>query len=96
MAMPKIVVEKNLSDARKAELGIASWNIWDCDVREFRLDFQGESEHSYILEGEIVVTPDGGESVTLVPGDYVIFPDGLTSMWSVTKTLKKHYMKTPD
>jgi len=96
MAMPKIVVEKNLSDGRKAELGIASWNIWDCDVREFRLDFQGESEHSYILECEIVVTPDGGESVTLVPGDYVIFPDGLTSMWSVTKTLKKHYMKTPD
>ena len=96
MAMPKIVVEKNLSDGRKAELGIASWNIWDCDVREFRLGFQCESEHSYILEGEIVVTPDGGESVTLVPGDYVIFPDGLTSMWSVTKTLKKHYMKTPD
>jgi len=96
MAMPKIIVEKNLNDARKAELGIASWNIWDCDVREFRLDFQGESEHSYILEGEIVVTPDGGESVTLVPGDYVIFPDGLTSMWSVTKTLKKHYMKTAD
>ena len=96
MAMPKIIVEKNLSDARKAELGITSWNIWDCEVREFRLDFQGESEHSYILEGEIVVTPDGGESVTVVPGDYVIFPDGLTSMWSVTKTLKKHYMKTAD
>ena len=96
MAMPKIIVEKNLSDARKAELGIASWNIWDGEVREFRLDFQGESEHSYILEGEIVVTPDGGESVTVVPGDYVIFPDGLTSMWSVTKTLKKHYMKTAD
>jgi uncharacterized cupin superfamily protein len=96
MAMPKIIVEKNLSDARKVELGIASWNIWDCTVRQFRLDFDEESEHSYILEGEIVVTPDDGESVTVVPGDYVIFPKGLTSMWSVTKTLKKHYMKTAD
>jgi uncharacterized cupin superfamily protein len=63
---------------------------------QFRLDFDEESEHSYILEGEIVVTPDDGERVTVVPGDYVIFPKGLTSMWSVTKTLKKHYMKTPD
>ena len=96
MAMPEIIVEKNLSDARKAELGIADWNIWDCPVMQFRLDFDEESEHSYILEGEIVVTPDDGERVTVVHGDYVIFHKGLTSMWSVTKTLKKHYMKTPD
>ncbi|PCH65909.1 MAG: cupin [Gammaproteobacteria bacterium] len=94
--MPEIIVEKNLSDARKAELGIADWNIWDCPVTGFRLDFDEETEHSYILEGEIVVTPDGGEAVTVVPGDYVIFPKGLKSMWQVTKTLKKHYMKTAD
>jgi hypothetical protein len=94
--MPEIIVEKNLSDARKAELGIANWEIWECPVTQFRLDFDDESEHSFILEGEIVVTPDNGEAVTLVPGDYIIFPKGLTSMWSVTKQLKKHYMTTPD
>jgi uncharacterized cupin superfamily protein len=94
--MFEIIVEKNLSDARKAELGIPKWETWDCPVMQFRLDFDDETEHSYILEGEIVVTPDGGQPVTLVPGDYVIFPKGLTSMWSVTKTLKKHYMLTPN
>lgn len=89
--MPEITVEKDLTDARKAELGIADWNVWECEVREFRLDFDQELERSYILEGEIVVTPDGGEPVTLVPGDYITFPKGLTSMWSVTKQLRKHY-----
>ncbi|MFK7793976.1 MAG: cupin domain-containing protein [Gammaproteobacteria bacterium] len=89
--MPEIIVEKNLSDARKTELGFADWNIWECEVREFRLDFDEELERSFILEGEIVVTPDGGEPVTLVPGDYIIFPKGLKSMWSVTKQLRKHY-----
>jgi len=89
--MPEIIVEKNLSEARLAELGIASWNIWDCEVRQFRLDMDDALERSYILEGEIVVTPDGGTPVTLVPGDYIIFPKGLKSVWSVTKTLKKHY-----
>ena len=89
--MPEIIVEKNLSDARLAELGISSWNVWACDVREFRLDMDDALERSYILEGEIVVTPDGGTAVTLVPGDYITFPLGLKSVWSVTKQLRKHY-----
>ena len=89
--MPEIIIEKNLTEERLKELGVSSWNIWDCPVSEFRLDFDNKNERSYILEGEIVVTPDGGEPVTIVPGDYVIFPDGLTSVWTVTKTLKKHY-----
>ena len=89
--MPEIIVEKNLSDARWAELGISSWNVWECDVREFRLDMDDALERSYILEGEIVVTPDGGTAVTLVPGDYITFPLGLKSVWSVTKQLRKHY-----
>ena len=89
--MPEIIVEKNLSDTRLAELGISNWNIWECEVRQFRLDMDEALERSYILEGEIVVTPDGGEPVTLVPGDYIIFPLGLKSVWSVTKPLRKHY-----
>ncbi|MFK7816908.1 MAG: cupin domain-containing protein [Gammaproteobacteria bacterium] len=89
--MPEIIVEKDLSDARKTELGFSEWNVWECEVREFRLDFDEELERSYILEGEIVVTPDGGKPITLVPGDYIIFPKGLKSMWSVTKQLRKHY-----
>ena len=90
--MPEIIIEKNLSEARLKELGVSGWNIWDCPVSEFRLDFDDKSERSFILEGEIVVTPDGGTPVTLVPGDYIIFPVGLKSVWEVTKTLKKHYL----
>lgn len=88
--MPEIIIEKNLSEDRLKELGVSGWEIWNCPVTEFRLDFD-ETEKAYILEGEIVVTPDGGEPVTIVPGDYAIFPVGLKSMWQVTKTLKKHY-----
>ena len=88
--MPGIIVEHNPSEERLKELGVSDWEIWDCPVSEFRLDFD-ETEKAYILEGEIVVTPDGKEPVTIVPGDYVIFPVGLNSMWAVTKTLRKHY-----
>jgi uncharacterized cupin superfamily protein len=91
--MSEIIIEKNLTTERIESLAITSWEIWECPVTEFRLDFD-EIERSYILEGEIVVTPDDGEPVTIVPGDYVIFPVGLKSMWKVTKQLKKHYTHT--
>ena len=91
--MPEIIIEKNVSEEKLKELGVSSWNIWDCPVSEFRLDFDDKSERSFILEGELVVTPDGGTPVTLVPGDYIIFPVGLKSVWEVTKTLKKHYLQ---
>ena len=90
--MPEIIIEKNVSEEKLKELGVSSWNIWDCPVSEFRLDFDDKSERSFILEGELVVTPDGGTPVTLVPGDYIIFPVGLKSVWEVTKTLKKNYL----
>lgn len=88
--MPEIKIEKNPSEARLKELGVAGWEIWDCPVTEFRLDFD-ETEKAYILEGEIIVTPDGEAPVTVVAGDYVEFPVGLKSFWKVTKTLRKHY-----
>ena len=49
------------------------------------------TEKAYVLEGEIRVTPAGGETVVIRAGDYVEFPRGLKSQWEVTKQLKKHY-----
>ncbi|WP_235045551.1 cupin domain-containing protein [Methylophaga lonarensis] len=90
IVMPEIKIVKNPTEDFLKQIGVASWETWDCPVTEFRLDFD-ETEKAYILEGEIVVTPDGAASVTIVPGDYVEFPAGLKSMWRVTKQLKKHY-----
>jgi uncharacterized cupin superfamily protein len=37
------------------------------------------------------VTPKGGAPVRIVPGDLVVFPEGLDSDWEVVKPLRKHY-----
>lgn len=88
--MPKITIEHNPSDARLKELNVANWAIWEKEVSEFPIDFDA-TETAYILEGEIIVTPEGGEPVTILPGDLVVFPEGLNSHWQVTKALRKHY-----
>jgi uncharacterized cupin superfamily protein len=89
--MSQITVEHNPSKERLKELGVAGWSIWEKEVSKFPLDF-GIKETAYVLEGEIVVTPKGGEPVRIVPGDLVVFPAGLDTNWEVVKPLRKHYM----
>ncbi|CAN1528630.1 MAG: cupin domain-containing protein [Sulfuritalea sp.] len=88
--MSQIIIDHNPSQEKLKELGVSSWSIWDCAPSKFPLDF-GMTESAYVLEGEIEVTPQGGEKVVVKAGDFVVFPKGLKSNWVVTKQLKKHY-----
>ena len=87
----EIKVEKNLSDRQIKALGITTWSIWKKEKSEFSWSYDA-TEACYFLEGEAVVTPDGSaQSVTLVKGDYVVFPKGLSCTWKVTRDVAKHY-----
>jgi uncharacterized cupin superfamily protein len=59
-------------------------------VSKFPWHYDAE-ETCYILEGEVVVTPDGGEEVTVGEGDLVTFPEGMSCTWEVRKPIRKHY-----
>lgn len=88
--MSQITIERNPSQERLEELGVAQWPIWEKEVSTFSIDFD-ETETAYVLEGEIIVTPAGGEPVQILPGDLVVFPAGMDSHWEVVKPLRKHY-----
>lgn len=86
----KIVVEPRASAARQAELGVSGWPVWEKEVSRFPWTY-GDSETCYLIEGEVVVTPRGGEPVTVRAGDIAIFPAGMSCEWNVVKPLRKHY-----
>ncbi|MBS3963320.1 MAG: cupin domain-containing protein [Methylomonas sp.] len=88
--MTEIKIEHNPSEARLQELAVADWPIWEKEVSKFPIDFD-ETETAYVLEGEILVTPKGGQPVRILPGDLVVFPAGLDTDWEVVKPLRKHY-----
>jgi len=88
--MSKIIVEHNPSQEKLKELGVEKWAIWEKEVSKFPIDFQS-TECAYVLDGEILVTPKGGEPVRIVAGDLVAFHAGLDSKWEVVKPLRKHY-----
>jgi uncharacterized protein len=86
----KITVERQISAARKAELGIAGWPVWEKEVSTFPWTY-GASETCLLIAGEVMVTPEGGEPVTICAGDLATFPAGMRCTWVITQDLCKHY-----
>lgn len=87
--MSKIIVEKPSAE-KLASLGVTRWPTWSKEVSQFPWSFSTQ-EIAYILEGEVIVTPNGGEPVSFEAGDLVTFPAGMSCTWQVKKALRKHY-----
>jgi uncharacterized cupin superfamily protein len=88
--MSKIKVERNPSEDRLNELGVREWPIWTKETSSFPWSY-GDSETCYFLEGDVVVTPDGGEAVEVGKGDLVTFPSGMSCTWEIRQPVRKHY-----
>jgi len=89
--MSKIVVEHQPSVSRLETLGVAKWPTWQKEISVFPWFFP-EQEIAYILEGECVITPEGGEPVKFGKGDLVTFPADMSARWEVVQPLHKHYL----
>lgn len=86
----RIIKESGVSEERLAELGIREWPIWTKEISTFPWTYD-ETETCYFLEGDVVVTPDGGEPVAMGAGDLVTFPAGMSCSWEIRKAVRKHY-----
>jgi uncharacterized cupin superfamily protein len=85
----KIKVEKPTDDFVEKN-NIRNWPIWTKEASEFPWTCD-EKESCLILEGQVFVTPEGGEPVEINAGDYVEFPRGMRCVWKITKDIRKHY-----
>ena len=74
-----------------AEDGQLVSGIWTCTEGLFRMDYP-VWEFCHLLEGECVITPEGGDPKTLVAGDAFVCDRGLKGTWRVVKPLKKHFV----
>jgi uncharacterized protein len=88
--MAELSVEHEPDTARIDKLGVKAWPIWSCERSEFPWSYDAR-ETCYLLEGEVIVTPDGGTPVTIKAGDLVVFPAGMSCRWNVLKAVRKHY-----
>ncbi len=66
------------------------WPIWEKEVSEFPWSYD-RSETGYFMRGQVIVTPDDGESVEIGRGNLVTFPAGMTCTWKILKPVEKRY-----
>ena len=87
--MSEITV-KYLSEKEILGKKVRSWPTWSCEVSEFPWEYM-EQESCYILEGQVDITTEDGEIVSIAPGDFVVFPRGLKCEWKVRQSVLKHF-----
>lgn len=78
------------SESHLQQLGVSDWPIWEKEVSDFPWHYD-EREVCYLLEGEVEVTPEGGDTVRFGKGDLVTFPAGMSCHWNITHPVRKHY-----
>jgi hypothetical protein len=88
--MSEIQIDHSPHGDQLEKSGIFDWPIWEKEVSEFPWHYD-ETETCYLLEGDVTVTPDGGEPVRFGKGDLVTFPQGMSCTWKVHKAVRKHY-----
>lgn len=86
----QILVEHNPSHAKLEVMGVFEWPIWEKAASTFPWKYD-QQETCYLLEGEVIVTPEGGEPVRIQRGDLVTFPAGMACSWKILRDVKKHY-----
>ena len=88
--MSAIEIVKGVDEDRLDELGVRAWPTWSAEESEFPWHYDS-AETCYFLEGDVVVTPDGGEPVEMGKGDLVTFPAGMSCTWNIRKAVRKHF-----
>lgn len=88
--MDQILVEHNPSPMKLDVIGVFDWPIWAKEVSKFPWKYD-QKETCYLIEGEAIVTPEGGAPVRVVESDLVIFSAGLSCTWEILSPVKKHY-----
>ena len=89
--MNDITIEHHVTPAKLDAMDVDAWPIWTKEVSTFPWTYD-QTEVCYILEGEVIVTPVGGEPVSIEAGDLVTFPAGMSCTWEIKEAIRKHYL----
>ncbi len=89
--MSEIKIEHQPERDKLEGLGVFNWSIWEKEASTFPWTYDS-SETCYFLQGDVIVTSEGGEPVQVGKGDLVIFPAGMSCVWEIREAVRKHYI----
>ena len=63
--------------------------VWHCTPGVFMLSSPAET--ITLIEGNVTITPEGGEPITVAAGDVAFIPEGTRARWEVHETVRKGF-----
>jgi uncharacterized protein len=63
--------------------------VWHCTPGVFMLSSPGET--IMLIEGDVTITPEGGEPVNVRAGEIAYIPEGTRAKWDVRETVRKGF-----
>jgi uncharacterized cupin superfamily protein len=82
---PQAANVDTFSSADKAFVaGVSRYDRMTLELRDWPID-----EFMYILEGQVEITPEGGQARTYGPGDAFVMPKGFKGTWRQLSPLRK-------
>jgi len=63
--------------------------VWHCTPGVFMLSSPGET--ITLIEGDVTITPEGGEPVNVRAGEIAYIPEGTRARWDVRETVRKGF-----
>lgn len=85
-----IKIERQIDRGQLDADGVFGWPVWEKEVSTFPWSYDAR-EICYFLEGDVIVTPDGGEPLRMGRGDRVTFSAGMSCTWEIRAPVRKHY-----
>jgi len=64
-------------------------SIYESDPAKVRIDDMPFDEYVQILEGRLILTPDGGDSQEFKQGDSLMVPAGFTGYWEMPEKYRE-------
>lgn len=69
--------------------GKISAYVFEVDPGRVRIDGLPYDEYVHVLEGRLILTPDGGEAIEYKKGDSLIVPEGYTGYWDMPEKYRE-------
>ena len=63
---------------------------WEATVGTYEATYTS-FEFVHLIEGKIIITPEGGEAYTVTAGDYFVVEKDFKGTWKIEEKVKKHF-----
>lgn len=64
--------------------------VWEATPGTYRAVYK-DYEFVHIMQGRIVITPDGGQPVTVTGGDAFVVEGSFKGTWKIEEPVRKHF-----